>query len=371
MKDIQQLIKRDNQEGKYKDIFPQTYIEAISDKQTGVGLDQILNSFNMYFLSYQGNAQSTRLQVIDKLRRKGLWITYVTLENKIVTEWYNSDDITDSAWGSNSNWMQGSNMLVGDISISSSGTWVVDGVDTGIKAQGPKGEKGEEGKQGKQGPNGLTPTVRAKASISNNVIGTPSVNVTEEGTELNKIFNFIFSNLRGGTGPQGNQGIQGPEGQSAAAVKKTYASISAMKADMNPTNGNGEPLNVGDAVSIYNEEDDADVDNNKLYAWQKTGSADTNWILIGKINQVDRELNKDSVNPIENGIVSKNIFAIDKLTKELDNLNGKNETISDLDIIDEKGSVLCRLKEGHIQTKEFNSKNIKQFTIENNQLKIR
>jgi hypothetical protein len=39
MKDIQQLIKRDNQEGKYKDIFPQTYIEAISDKQTGVGLD--------------------------------------------------------------------------------------------------------------------------------------------------------------------------------------------------------------------------------------------------------------------------------------------------------------------------------------------
>jgi hypothetical protein len=32
MKDIQQLIKRDNQEGKYKDIFPQTYIEAISDR---------------------------------------------------------------------------------------------------------------------------------------------------------------------------------------------------------------------------------------------------------------------------------------------------------------------------------------------------
>ena len=164
MKDIQQLIKRDNQEGKYKDIFPQTYIEAISDKQTGVGLDQILNSFNMYFLSYQGNAQSTRLQVIDKLRRKGLWITYVTFENKIVTEWYNSDDITDSAWGSNSNWMQGSNMLVGDISISSSGTWVVDGVDTGVLAQGPKGEPGTNGIDGTNGVDGKTPQLRATST---------------------------------------------------------------------------------------------------------------------------------------------------------------------------------------------------------------
>lgn len=139
MKDIQQLIKRDNQEGKYKDIFPQTYIEAISDKQTGVGLDQILNSFNMYFLSYQGNAQSTRLQVIDKLRRQGLWITYVTFDNKVIIEWYNSTDLSNTAWANSSNWMQGNNMLVGDITISSNGTWVINGEDTGIPARGEQG----------------------------------------------------------------------------------------------------------------------------------------------------------------------------------------------------------------------------------------
>ncbi len=139
MKDIQQLIKRDNQEGKYKDIFPQTYIEAISDKQTGVGLDQILNSFNMYFLNYLGDASITRLQVIDKLRRQGLWITYVTFDNKVIIEWYNSTDLSNTAWANSSNWMQGNNMLVGDITISSNGTWVINGEDTGIPARGEQG----------------------------------------------------------------------------------------------------------------------------------------------------------------------------------------------------------------------------------------
>lgn len=139
MKDIQQLIKRDNQEGKYKDIFPQTYIEAISDRQTGVGLDQILNSFNMYFLNYLGDASITRLQVIDKLRRQGLWITYVTFDNKVIIEWYNSTDLSNTAWANSSNWMQGNNMLVGDITISSNGTWAINGEDTGIPARGEQG----------------------------------------------------------------------------------------------------------------------------------------------------------------------------------------------------------------------------------------
>lgn len=139
MKDIQQLIKRDNQEGKYKDIFPQTYIEAISDRQTGVGLDEILNSFNMYFLNYLGDASVTRLQVIDKLRRQGLWITYVTFDNKVIIEWYNSTDLSNTAWANSSNWMQGNNMLVGDITISSNGTWVINGEDTGIPARGEQG----------------------------------------------------------------------------------------------------------------------------------------------------------------------------------------------------------------------------------------
>lgn len=164
MKDIQQLIKRDNQEGKYKDIFPQTYIEAISDRQTGVGLDEILNSFNMYFLNYLGDASITRLQVIDKLRRQGLWITYVTFDNKVIIEWYNSTDLSNTAWANSSNWMQGNNMLVGDITISSNGTWVVNGVDTGVIAQGPKGNDGIDGTDGTNGVDGKTPQLRATST---------------------------------------------------------------------------------------------------------------------------------------------------------------------------------------------------------------
>ena len=40
------------------------------------------------------------------------------------------------------------------ITIGNNGNWFVDGVDTGIKAQGPKGDQGETGPQGPQGPAG-------------------------------------------------------------------------------------------------------------------------------------------------------------------------------------------------------------------------
>ena len=30
MKDIQQLIKKNSQEGRYKDVFPKTFIDAVS-----------------------------------------------------------------------------------------------------------------------------------------------------------------------------------------------------------------------------------------------------------------------------------------------------------------------------------------------------
>lgn len=139
MKDIQQLIKKNNQDGRYKDIFPKTFLDAVKDRQTGVALTDILSGFNMYFLSYVGSSNNTRLQVPKFLRKTGLWITYVRYDKTIVTEWYASDDISDKAWGLDSNWRIGSNMLVGDITISSEGNWIVNGVDTGVKAQGEQG----------------------------------------------------------------------------------------------------------------------------------------------------------------------------------------------------------------------------------------
>lgn len=139
MKEIQQLIKKENQTGNYQDIFPKTFLDAVVNRETGVSLDEILTGFNMYFLTYLGGGGSTRLQIPDELRRQGLFITYVLLDKTTVIEWYGSDDISDEAWQSDANWRKGSNMLVGDISISSEGNWVVNGVDTGVKATGDRG----------------------------------------------------------------------------------------------------------------------------------------------------------------------------------------------------------------------------------------
>lgn len=139
MKDIQQLIKRDNQEGKYKDIFPKTFIDAVKDKESGKSLTDILSSFNMYFLSYNGSREQTRLQVPMSIRKTGLWITYVLYDKTVVTEWYAGEAIDDDSWKNLSNWRDGTNSLVGDISVSSDGYWVVNGVITTTKAQGEQG----------------------------------------------------------------------------------------------------------------------------------------------------------------------------------------------------------------------------------------
>lgn len=137
MANIQQLVKRVPQS--VTNISPITSVRAVKSEETGYTLDEILASFNMLFLSYNVNAELTRLQVPNSFRREGLWITYVTYDKTVVTEWYNSNDIDDNTWKSDANWRLGSNMLVGDISISSEGNWVINGVDTGSKAQGPQG----------------------------------------------------------------------------------------------------------------------------------------------------------------------------------------------------------------------------------------
>lgn len=139
MKDIQQLIKKNSQEGRYEDIFPKTFIDAVEDRESGNNLTEILSGFNMYFLSYNGSREQTRLQVPMSIRKTGLWITYVLYDKTVVTEWYAGEAVDDNSWNSSDNWRVGSNMLVGDISISSDGYWVVNGVVTTTKAQGEQG----------------------------------------------------------------------------------------------------------------------------------------------------------------------------------------------------------------------------------------
>lgn len=139
MKDIQQLIKKNSQEGRYENIFPKTFTDAVKDKESGKSLIDILSSFNMYFLSYNGSREQTRLQVPMSIRKTGLWVTYVLYDKTVVTEWYAGEAIDDDSWKSPDNWRVGTNMLVGDISVSSGGYWVVNGVITTAKAQGEQG----------------------------------------------------------------------------------------------------------------------------------------------------------------------------------------------------------------------------------------
>ncbi len=133
-----QLVKRDYSEG-YRKVFPKTFIDAIKDRNSGMSLAEILQGFNMYFLSYNGNKALTRCSVPSYLRKEGLWITYVLYDHTVITEWYNSDNIDDEAFGSDDSWRQASNMLVGDISVSADGYWVIEGEKTSTKAQGETG----------------------------------------------------------------------------------------------------------------------------------------------------------------------------------------------------------------------------------------
>lgn len=130
-----QLVKKNPAEG-YQNVFPKTFIDAIKDKESGIPLQEILQGFNMYFLSYNGSRALTRCKVPTALRKEGLWVTYVLYDHTVVTEWYNSDQIDDNSWSMDSNWRVASNFLVGDVSISADGYWVINGGKTKAKAQG-------------------------------------------------------------------------------------------------------------------------------------------------------------------------------------------------------------------------------------------
>lgn len=102
----EQLIQKDCTTGNYKDMYPITTLSAIKDLSTGKTLDKILEQFNHIYLPFKDNSKAlTRQQVPANIRRRGLWITYTSCKGNTVTEWYNSDDFSNKAWGDNNNWV--------------------------------------------------------------------------------------------------------------------------------------------------------------------------------------------------------------------------------------------------------------------------
>ena len=66
-------------------------------------------------------------------------------------------------------------------------------------SQGEQGERGPQGERGEQGPAGAAGTIsNATASLSNDG-GSPSVELTLGGTPQDRIFDFLFKNIVGGS----------------------------------------------------------------------------------------------------------------------------------------------------------------------------
>lgn len=98
----------------------------------------------------------------------------------------------------------------------------------------------------------------------------------------------------------------------AMGIKKSYTSVTAMQADgTSPVGNDGEPLNAGDLVSIYNTANPDDPDNNSIYAFKNP-----NWEKQLQQFAVDSELNPNSNNAIKNSAVAKMIIRIDKILNE-------------------------------------------------------
>ena len=100
------LVKKDCNTGAYESIAPETTFEAVVDPVTGETLKEVQNADNHMYLPFIENSRSkTRLQVPSERRRKGLWITYVSCQGKVTSEWYNGNSVDDTSWGDSNNWV--------------------------------------------------------------------------------------------------------------------------------------------------------------------------------------------------------------------------------------------------------------------------
>mgnify|MGYP002515443056 FL=1 len=98
MTDIRQLIKSNKEE-----IFPQSFVEAITERSTGKSLSDILRGFNNIFVAYTDNEENTRLQVPLTYRKQGLTLTYVN-DNTVISAIYIGNTILDDDWKLSKNW---------------------------------------------------------------------------------------------------------------------------------------------------------------------------------------------------------------------------------------------------------------------------
>lgn len=114
--EIKQLIQKNCNTGEYESIFPSTSIDSVIDPVTGESLKSLVSNFNHLYLPFIKNSrQLTRLSIPKNFRKKGLWITYRSCKGNVVTEYYNSDNMSDEEWRQDKNWTKLSSDLSDEI----------------------------------------------------------------------------------------------------------------------------------------------------------------------------------------------------------------------------------------------------------------
>lgn len=133
-------------------------------------IDSVASFLNYVYLDWKGSKALTRQSTPLSMRKKGIIITYQLPDGEVCNERNIIGKTNDEVWVDDSSWTPIFDLtLTGDVSISSKGTWIINGVDSGISAVGPKGETGTDGKDG---TDGNTPLIRwnnnsIEASVDN------------------------------------------------------------------------------------------------------------------------------------------------------------------------------------------------------------
>ena len=105
MMENQQLIKKDRSANSYSKIFPCTFTDLVLDRVTKESLDNILVRNNFIALPYIGSKAATRLQVLMKNRRRGIWLSYIDYAGTLTVEYYNDNNLDDNHWQDSSYWL--------------------------------------------------------------------------------------------------------------------------------------------------------------------------------------------------------------------------------------------------------------------------
>lgn len=94
--------------------------------------------------------------------------------------------------------------------------WLIDGVDTGVLAEGVDGINGNDGIDGMDGIDGIPYSIIAAPGENIAAVGTPSVNTSSD--PITKTTTFTFNYLKGEKGDKGEDGKQGLAGKDGDTV---------------------------------------------------------------------------------------------------------------------------------------------------------